>query len=78
MDRIMQVKVDLVDVQRLAGDNGVKYLMTAVDAFSRKVRVFALKTKAGTEVARTMTLLFEGTTYCLVQTDKGNDQSIYC
>ena len=65
----VQVQVDLVDVQRLAADkDGVKYLMMAVDAFSRLARVFPLKAKTGSEVVRAMTSLLEETPYRLVQT----------
>ena len=63
-----------MDVQRLARDNdGVKYLMTAVDALSRLARVFVLKAKTGLEVARAMTLLLEETPYRLLQTSKGKE-----
>ena len=60
----VQVQVNLVDVQRLAGKNDrVKYLLMAVDAFVHLARVYPLKMTIEAKVARAMTCLLEETPY---------------
>ena len=43
---------DLIDMQALSKDNnGIKYLLTVIDIFSKFVWIFPLKRKTGQEVA---------------------------
>lgn len=47
------LQIDLADVSSLEDDNrGVKYLLTAIDTFSRKAWVVPLKSKSGREVSQ--------------------------
>ena len=47
-----QIQGDLVDIRQLSKDNdGVNYLFTMIDAFSRRAWVYPLKTKTSKEVA---------------------------
>lgn len=48
-----QFQIDLVDVAQLSKDNnGIKYLLTCIDVFTRKAFVRPLKTKKAVEVSR--------------------------
>ncbi|XP_064639583.1 uncharacterized protein LOC135495098 [Lineus longissimus] len=55
-----QWQIDLVDVQNLQKyNNGVKYLLTKIDVFSRRAAALPLRTKTGREVAQALKELFE-------------------
>ena len=43
---------DLIDMQAFSKDNnGIKYLLTVIDIFSKKIWIVPLKRKTGQEVA---------------------------
>ena len=51
---------DLVDMKAFAKDNeGVKYLLTVLDVFSKYGWILPLKTKTGVEVANALRQIFE-------------------
>lgn len=69
-----QVQVDLMDVSRHAGDNaGTKFLLTAIDVFSRKAWIFPLQSKGGEDVSRALKRLFEREKFRAMQSDKGKE-----
>lgn len=69
-----QVQVDLMDVSKHAEDNArTKFLLTAVDVFSKKAWVFPLLSKGGEDVSRALTLLFEREPFRRMQSDKGTE-----
>ena len=69
-----QVQVDLMDVSRHADDNaGTRFILTAVDVFSRKAWVFPLRSKGGEDVSRALRQLFEREKFRTMQSDKGKE-----
>ena len=70
-----QWDVDLMDMSNLAKhNNGVKYLLLAIDIFSRFVFVQPLKTKTTSEVVKAFkNILKEGRKPKLVRSDKGSE-----
>ncbi|XP_054272639.1 uncharacterized protein LOC128992920 [Macrosteles quadrilineatus] len=70
-------QADLNDMRGLSAFNdGINYLLTAIDVFSKRLYVVPLKTKSGAEVANAFENIFKKTTVtpprCL-QTDKGTE-----
>lgn len=70
-----QWQVDLIDVSRYAKHNdGVKFLLTAIDCFSRYAHVRPLKRKDATEVTRAFRdILSRGRSPKFVQSDRGKE-----
>jgi hypothetical protein len=75
-----QIQADLMDVSSHAEDNdGTKFLLTAIDVFSRFAWAIPIKNKTGLEVARALELILKEPvmgkkrTYRLLQTDKGKE-----
>ncbi len=70
-----QMQMDLVDLSSISNKNdGIKFLLTAIDIFSRKAFVVPLKTKKATEVRNAIAHIF--TNYPPVkylQTDLGKE-----
>ena len=63
---------DLVDMQAFSKDNnGVKYLLTVIDVFSKYGWMIPLKTKTGVEVAGALKEIFKQRKPGLLWTDKG-------
>ena len=68
-----QWQADLVDVSNLAKyNNGVKYLLTCIDVFSRKAWVIPLKDKTGTSLVKAFESIPDSLPMKL-QTDKGTE-----
>jgi transposase InsO family protein len=69
-----QLQADLIDVRRHARDNdGYGWILTAVDAFSRKAYVAPLKDKSGAEVAKALSTILLTASPKRLQTDKGKE-----
>ena len=83
VDNIMDVwECDLVDVQALSWHNdGVKYLLTVIDVFSKFLHMFPLKSKSGKDVSAAFQSVLKDSRYLKpfkrspvwVRTDKGKD-----
>ena len=70
----VQVQADLVDVGAHASANAnVKFLLTIVDAFSRRAWVEPLRSKRGSEVVAALRKTLKGLGYESLQTDKGRE-----
>lgn len=71
----IQADIDLMDVSNVAVSNDkVKFLLAAVDTFSRKAYVQPLQSKAGAEVVRGLEKLWGADTKPrLVRSDKGKE-----
>jgi hypothetical protein len=70
----VQLQADLVDVGSHSRLNrGVKFLLTIVDAFSRRAWVEPLPSKRGVDVARALEKALEGERFEKLQTDKGKE-----
>lgn len=71
----VQAQADLMDVGNSSEFNdGVKFLLTIVDAFSRKAWAMPLKSKSGAAVATALASFFRlNAGYRLLQTDKGRE-----
>ena len=70
-----QWQIDLIDVSKYAKHNdGVKFLLTAIDCFSRYAYVRPLRKKDGVEVTRAFTdILNQGRVPRYVQSDRGKE-----
>lgn len=71
-----QWQADLAEVQSMARENdGVRYLLTVIDVFSKYAWVVPLKTKSKADVAEAFTKLFAKTKRRprRIQTDKGGE-----
>jgi len=65
---------DLVDVQAFSKDNdGVRYLLTVIDVFSKYGWMLPLKSKTGVEVASALKVIFKERKPGFLWTDKGLD-----
>ena len=70
----VQVQADLMDVSSHAEHNdGIRFLLTIVDAFSRFAWVVPLRNKGGREVTRGLRETLAGLNYETLQTDKGTE-----
>ena len=67
--------VDLADISSLSADNdGVKYLLTAIDVLSRKIFVYPLKNKQAASVLAGLTELFRiNGTPSKLRSDRGSE-----
>lgn len=67
-----QLQADLMDVRSHSDENdGVSYILTAVDVFSKKAWGIPIKSKSGVNVRNALTKLFDDTHFRKMQTDKG-------
>jgi hypothetical protein len=70
----VQLQADLMDVSSHAERNdGVKFLLTVVDCFSRLAWAVPLRDKSGREVSDALRRTFAGAGYKKLQTDKGTE-----
>jgi hypothetical protein len=70
----VQLQADLMDVSSHAERNdGVKFLLTVVDVFSRLAWAVPLRDKSGREVSDALRQTFAGSGYKKLQTDKGTE-----
>ena len=71
---VQQLQADLLDIRNHSRDNeGVNYLLTAVDCFSRRGWAVPVRYKTGDKVAEALNKTLEGTEYFALQTDKGKE-----
>lgn len=69
-----QLQADLLDVRNHSRDNeGINYLLTAVDCFSRRGWAIPVRYKTGEKVAEALRGIIEGGTFFALQTDKGKE-----
>ena len=70
-----QIQVDLVDMQRLKKyNNGISFLLVAIDPFSKFARVYPLKNKTADSVLKAFKSLFrEKNTYYQCLFDRGQE-----
>ena len=70
-----QLQIDLVDLSRLRTRNkNIRYLLTAIDIFSRKAFAIPLKTKSGPDVLHALKTLFSSYPYVkYIQADQGKE-----
>ena len=69
-----QLQADLLDIRSYAKDNdGATFLLTAVDAFSRRAWVVPIKNKTGDTVARALATIIDNEDFFSLQTDKGKE-----
>ena len=72
MDKILAA--NLVDMKAFAKDNeGVKYLLTVLDVFSKYGWIVSLKTNTGVEVANALRKIFEERKPEKLWVDKGKE-----
>ena len=65
---------DLIDMQAFANDNnGIKYLLTVIDIFSKLVRIIPLKRKTGQEVAHAFSGILKERKSSKMWIDKGRE-----
>jgi len=70
----VQVQADLADMTLYARENdGVKYLLCAIDCFSRYAWVYPLKTKRADEIAPVIEKLLKEVPFKHFQTDNGTE-----
>ena len=69
-----QLQADLMDVRSHRAENdGITFLLTMIDVFSRKAWVEPLVNKSGILVAKALKKVLDGTNYRVFQTDKGKE-----
>lgn len=69
-----QVQVDLVDMSMFADENdGYRFLLTAIDSFSKKAAVIALKNKSGRSVASAFERIVSALQPSSVYSDAGTE-----
>lgn len=69
-----QLDIDLADMQSLAKDNdGIKYLLVAVDVFSRLAWVVPLKDKSGKEVEKGLSNILDNISPRKIRSDAGSE-----
>lgn len=70
-----QLQVDLIDVSNIRTKNkNFRFLLTAIDVFSRKAFVIPIKSKRGDEVVSALTQIFEHYPYVkYIQVDQGRE-----
>lgn len=67
-----QWQMDLIDMQKYTRENsGYRYILIAIDVFSRQAYAQAVKSKQGQEIARALELMFEEVHPRIVQSDLG-------
>jgi len=68
------VQADLVDLSSITRYNdGYRYLLTAIDVFTKRALAIPLKTKSGREVTLAFDLILRDVRFNMVQTDKGTE-----
>jgi len=68
------VQADLVDLSSIARYNdGYRYLLTAIDVFTKRAWAIPLKTKSGREVTSAFDRILRDVRFNMVQTDKGTE-----
>ena len=68
---------DLIDMQAFSKDNnGVKYLLTVIDVFSKFVWIVPLKRKTGLEVANAFSMILKERRPSEMWVDKGRNSII--
>ena len=68
------VAADLIDMQVFSKDNnGMKYLLTVIDIFSKFVWIVPLKRKTGQEVANTFSGILKERRHSKMWVDKGRE-----
>ena len=69
-----QLQADLMDIRNHSRENdGVNYLLTAVDCFSRRGWAIPVKYKTGEKVAEALGKILQGESYFALQMDKGKE-----
>ena len=69
-----QLQADLIDVKRHAtANNGTNFLLTVIDAFSRKAWVEPVTNKTGERVAEALNKVLDEARCFALQTDKGKE-----
>lgn len=67
-----QWQADLMDMQKYSRENdGFRYVLIAIDIFSRKAYAMPVKSKKGEEIARSMDILLQDVKPTYLQTDLG-------
>lgn len=70
----VQIQADLIDVRNNAKSNdGINFLLTIIDVFSRKAWVIPIKSKSGRNVADALKDVLDTNSYRVMQTDKGKE-----
>ena len=70
----IQLQADLMDVSRHSGNNDrVKFLITAIDVFSRMAWAIPITSKHGPVVAKSLKKIFDDGEFKYFQTDKGKE-----
>ena len=70
----VQAQADLMDVRsHIKHNDGVAFLLTIIDVFSRKAWVFPLKNKSGSAVSAALRNFEELENFRYLQTDKGKE-----
>ena len=63
---------DLIDMQAISKDNnGIKYLLTVIDIFSKFIWIVHLQRKTGQEVANTFSRILKERRHSKMWVDKG-------
>ena len=69
-----QLQIDLVDVRKYVDHNdGMNYILTAIDVFSKRAWAIPIKNKSSAEVLRALTDILDETTFRTIQSDKGKE-----
>ena len=69
-----QLQLDLVDVRKNVDHNdGMNYILTAIDVFSKRAWAIPIKNKSSAEVLRALTDILDETTFSTIQSDKGKE-----
>lgn len=69
-----QLQMDLIDVRKYVKDNdGMNYILTAIDVFSKKAWAIPIKNKSSDEMLRAIKLIIDETEFRTIQTDKGKE-----
>ena len=72
--RGQQLQADLIDVHRYKRDNdGITFILTAIDVFSKKAWAIGVKNKSGDEISRALEKIFQDYPVRTLQTDKGTE-----
>jgi len=68
------IQADIADLSHIARYNdGYKYLLTAIDVFSKRAWALPLKSKTGREVAAAFEKILQEQRFNMCQTDKGSE-----
>jgi len=69
-----QLQADLIDMQRLKKENdGMAYLLTAIDVFSKRAWAIPIRSKSGEHVSAALNKILSNTNFRALQTDKGKE-----